>query len=48
MLSGRSPRTAENAVKCQEVKLYSNYKEWQKTLTFYFSSVVPSMAVEVC
>jgi len=45
-LSGRSPRTAENAVN-SGVKLYSNYKELAENSDILFSSVVPSMAVEV-
>lgn len=45
-LSGRSSRTVENAVN-SGVKLYSTYQELAENSDILFSSVVPSMAVEV-
>lgn len=45
-LSGRSPRTVENAVK-SGVKLYSTYRELAEKSDILFSSVIPSMAIEV-
>ena len=45
-LSGRSPRTVENAVK-SGVKLCSTHRELAEKSDILFSSVVPSMAVEV-
>lgn len=45
-LSGRSPRTVENAVN-SGVKLCSTYRELSEKSDILFSSVVPSMAVEV-
>jgi len=45
-LSGRSPRTVENAVN-SGVKLCKTYHELAEKSDILFSSVVPSMAVEV-
>ena len=45
-LSGRSPKTVENAVN-SGVKLCNTYRELAETSDILFSSVVPSMAVEV-
>jgi 3-hydroxyisobutyrate dehydrogenase-like beta-hydroxyacid dehydrogenase len=45
-LSGRSPRTVENAVN-SGVKLCSTYRELAEKSDILLSSVVPSMAVEV-
>jgi len=45
-LSGRSPKTVENAVN-SGVKLCNTYRELAEKSDILFSSVVPSMAVEV-
>jgi len=45
-LSGRSPKTVENAVN-SGVKLCNTYRELAEKSEILFSSVVPSMAVEV-